>query len=542
MSVRFQPSGRTFYVLRGTRILEAAAAAGLVVETPCGGEGLCGKCRVLVHEHPAEPTPAERQIFSVEELRQGWRLACQGVIAGPVTIEIPAESLTGTAHQILTHTEQKVVVLPEDRTAGDVALAVDLGTTTLAAALLDSATGAELAVAARLNPQSRYGDDVLSRIAFARDQADGPTTLQQAVLEAVNQLLDELCRQSGVAAETIQTAALAGNTAMQHLFCGLDSRGLGEVPFTPAVSERLLLPAGPLGLRIRPEGRAYVFPVIGGFVGGDIVAGILASELTETPGPTLFVDIGTNGEIVLWADGKLTAASTAAGPAFEGARISCGMRGSAGAIEKVVVDGRLRLNVIGDTPPCGLCGSGLIDLAAELLRHGLLSPLGKLLTPDQFPADVPPDLGRRIILHEGKVAFLLADAEDSATGRPLVLTQRDLRELQLATGAIRAGITILLRRSGLAPGDLDEVFLAGGFGNFIRRSNAQRIGLLPHEIEHHRIRYRGNTALSGAAAAALSLAAQEEAERLARQTEHVNLSADPAFRDTFADSMIFPEG
>jgi uncharacterized 2Fe-2S/4Fe-4S cluster protein (DUF4445 family) len=244
---------------------------------------------------------------------------------------------------------------------------------------------------------------------------------------------------------------------------------------------------------------------------------------------------------VLWANGRLTAASTAAGPAFEGARISCGMRGSTGAIEKVLVDdGRLCINVIGNVPPIGLCGSGLIDAAAELLRYHILTPQGRLQTPDQLPVDTSLDLKQRVVLHENRVAFELASAKE--TGRePIVLTQRDLRELQLATGAIRAGILILLRRAGLTPNDLHRVLIGGGFGNFIRRNNAQRIGLIPHEIEHHRIRFMGNTSLAGARQVALSKHARQKAEELARRTEHVELSNDRAFHEIFADSMLFPE-
>jgi uncharacterized 2Fe-2S/4Fe-4S cluster protein (DUF4445 family) len=207
----------------------------------------------------------------------------------------------------------------------------------------------------------------------------------------------------------------------------------------------------------------------------------------------------------------------------------------------VVVAGHLRTNVIGNVPPVGLCGSGLIDLAAELLRHRVLPPQGRLPTPDQLPPDVLPDLAQRIVLHQGKAAFLLASAAETGTQRPIVLTQRDVRELQLATGAIRAGIAVLLRQAGLGPNDLQRVLIGGGFGNFIRRSNAQRIGLLPCEIEHRRIRYMGNTSLAGARLAALSRRARETAEELARRTEHVDLSTDAEFHGTFAESMVFPD-
>jgi uncharacterized 2Fe-2S/4Fe-4S cluster protein (DUF4445 family) len=302
----------------------------------------------------------------------------------------------------------------------------------------------------------------------------------------------------------------------------------------------MLLPASSLGIGIHPRGTAYVFPVIGGFVGGDTVSGILATGLGGMAGPVLLVDIGTNGEIVLAAEGKLTAASTAAGPAFEGARISQGMRGSTGAIERVHFDGALRTQVIGGVRPAGLCGSGLIDLAAELLRHGLIRPDGRLASADDLPAGVPADLRRRLVAAHGRPAFLLAETAETATGKPILLTQQDVRELQLASGAIRAGVEILLRRGGLATTDLEAVLIAGGFGNYVRRSSAQRIGLLPPAIPRERIRYQGNTSLAGARLAALSHQARRQAEALARRTQHVDLSGDPDFKWAFADAMLFP--
>jgi uncharacterized 2Fe-2S/4Fe-4S cluster protein (DUF4445 family) len=404
---------------------------------------------------------------------------------------------------------------------------------------LDTAGGQPRQVAARLNPQTRLGDDVLSRILYAR-KPGGLDELRQTLVAALDEMIEELVRQAGIQRRQVYEITFSGNTTMQQLLCGIDSRHLGEVPFVPVVGRSLTIPARELGLRIHPRGLAYVMPVIGGFVGGDTVAGLLATGLDESPGTRLLVDIGTNGEIVLWAGGKLTAASTAAGPAFEGARISQGMRGSTGAIEKVVVDGRLRLNVIGNVPPLGICGSALIDLAAELLGHGLLSPEGRLCRPGEVPADVPPDLAGRVLWQEKQPAFCVATAEETGHGKPILLTQRDLRELQLATGAIRAGITLLLARAGLEPADLEEIFVAGGFGNFIRRSNAQRIGLLPHGVASHRIRYRGNTSLAGAQLVAISGRARAAAEELARRTEHVDLSRDPRFTMTFAEAMIFP--
>lgn len=630
--VSFRPSGREAYVLPGTRLVEAAAEAGLVLELPCGGEGRCGRCRVVVTAGAAEPTAVERYWLSPEELAGGWRLACQSAVHGSTEVEIPPGVRAAAEHKILVHWQEKgsgvvlrngpegttqkrlltpfpaaddppvrkqyvelspprrgddlpdvlrleravdagplevdlallreiparlrefefrgTAVLADGRlldfepgnTAADAfAVAFDIGTTTLVATLLDLGTGSEWAVEARLNPQTRFGDDVLTRILQAREGPEGLRQLHAAIALAVDEMIGQLCRQAGIPRERIYELTFAGNTTMQQLLCGVDPGSLGEVPFAPAMAPGLVFGAAELGLHIHPRGSSYVMPVIGGFVGGDTVAGILATGLADAGGPAMLLDIGTNGEIVLLADGKLSAASTAAGPAFEGARISCGMRGSTGAIEKVVVDGRLRTNVIGNVPPAGLCGSGLIDVAAEMLHHHLLTPQGRLQTPDQLPSDVLPDLARRVVLHEKQVSFVLAFESETADGRPIVLTQRDLRELQLATGAIRAGIVILLKRAGLQPQDLTRVFVGGGFGNFIRRSNAQRIGLLPSQIEHRKIRYMANTSLAGARLAALSQRARQMAEELARQTEHVDLSTDVEFQRAFAESMIFPE-
>jgi uncharacterized 2Fe-2S/4Fe-4S cluster protein (DUF4445 family) len=641
--VTFRPSCAEAYVLPGTRLVEAAAEAGIVLEVPCGGEGLCGKCRVIVASGAGQPTPVERDHFSAAELASGWRLACQTEVQGPMDVVVPPTSQVAAEPKILQDTgsasvppaffvpgetpaffvsgvpsalcvagetpalpqldppvRKRYVELPApargdelpdalrleravgcgplaidlsllqqlsaklrqsdfqgtavfadsrllDFESGNTetdafAVALDLGTTSLVAELLDLGVGARWAVDARLNPQIRFGDDVLSRILHVRQNPDGLRQLHETIVAEVDEMIGQLCRQAGISQNRIYEVVVSGNTTMQQLFCGVDPSPLGEVPFVPAHGRGLACRPEELGIHIHPRGSVFVMPIIGGFVGGDTVAGILATGLADAEKPTLLVDIGTNGEIALIADGKLSAASTAAGPAFEGARISCGMRGCSGAIEKVVADdGRLRINVIGNVAPAGLCGSGLIDVAAVLLRHGIVTPQGRLLSTDQLPANVPPDLAERIVLQDGRASFVLASPEESADGRPIVLTQRDIRELQLATGAIRAGIVILLQRAGLEPIDLDRILMGGGFGNFIRRSNAQRIGLLPSQIEHHQIRYMGNTSLAGARLAAISRRARDAAELIARRTEHVDLSSDAGFHRQFAEAMCFPE-
>jgi len=603
--VVFQPHGRETAVLVRSSLIEGAACAGLSIETPCGGTGNCGKCRVQFVAGAPRPGAADARVFSPAELREGWRLACQTHLDAPATVYVPETSLFGSRHQILTATEtaagaelhpavrKAYVVLeaptiasaepdllrleqhlgriradasllrelpcklrragfrgtavltghhiidfePGDTTGSRHGVAFDVGTTTLVGVLVDLTTGRELAVASRMNPQVRYGDDVLSRILYATEKPGGLDALRDAMAAEIAGMIAELSGRAGVRAEHIYEVTFSGNTTMEHLLCGLDPSALGQVPFTPVFARGLLLSAADLGLPIHPRGLVYVFPVIGGFVGGDTVAGMLAARIDEQDGPTLMVDIGTNGEIVLAHDGRLWAASTAAGPAFEGARISCGMRATAGAIEKIVMDEDVRCSVIADAPPVGLCGSALIDAVAEMLRCGIVAPQGKLRDADELPPGTPEPLRLRIRRdRRGEPAFLLAEGT-----APVALTQRDIRELQLASGAIRAGISILLKEAGIGARDLERIRVAGAFGSFIRRSNAQRIGLLPGEVDRSRIHNVGNASLSGARWALLSTDARERAEELARRTRHVDLSRDPDFDLEFAMAMTFPE-
>lgn len=606
VSVTFQPSGRTAHVLVGTKVLEAAAGAGLTIQTPCGGGGVCGQCRIQVTGGDCPPGEAERRTFTADQLRAGWRLACQTAICGRAVITVPHTSLFADDQQILTAGAAATEVMPAvrkifvrlpaptltdndadlrrlqrqvgpvevdppllaelprllragdftgtavladhrlidfesgDTTAQCYGVAVDLGTTTLAAALLDLQNGEERAVASAVNPQTKFGDDVLSRIKHAATPA-GLEQLRRAAADAVDELIRRLCSQGRVARKHIYEVALAGNTTMQHLFCGVDPAGLGQMPFAPAFGHALMLEAKELGLAIHPRGTAYVFPSIGGFVGGDTVAGVLSTRLAELAGPVLLVDIGTNGEIVLAHDGRIEAASTAAGPAFEGAGISCGMRATDGAIEKVILDGDVHCGVIGGSASAGLCGSGLIDLAAELLKAGILTPAGRLLPPEELPAGLPAALAER--LHrdaKGQVSFLLTKPRAKTSRSSITLTQQDVRQLQLATGAIRAGISILLGRAGVKAESLQRVLVAGGFGSFIRRSNAQRIGLLPAAVDHQRIQYVGNASLAGAKWALLSTRLRQQAQTVARRVKHVELGTDSEFQDRFAESMVFP--
>ncbi len=605
--ITFQPSGRTVFALPGTTILEAAARAGIVLQTPCGGGGTCGKCLVRVCSGQASRATTHHHKLQDEQISAGWRLACETTLAGAAVIEIPASSLFESSQQILTgdsgHTlaihpaitvtsfplppptqhdtlpdlerveaaldeklefdtarlaafprqlraanwnvhviregRRLIAIQPACGPASVFGVAFDLGTTTVVGTLLNLVTGQEHGVASTMNGQISFGDDVLTRILRIRDDPSRLADLQGAAVQTLNEIIAALCRQSGIPSDQLCNATLAGNSTMQQIVCGLDPSALGELPFIPAFARSLDISAANIGLKINPAARLYLFPQVGGFVGGDTVAGMLAAGFDQINKPTLLVDIGTNGEIALLHDRRILCASTAAGPAFEGARIAQGMRATAGAIEKVLIkDGDIHINIIGNVPAAGLCGTALIDAVAEMLRHGLLDATGRMLLPDELPAHVPEPLRRRLERDGDDARLVLAPADGRHAA--VCLTQRDIRELQLASGAIRAGVDTLLQRAGLAATDLDAVLLAGGFGNFIRRSNAQRIGLLP-PLPHERIRFIGNASSMGAKMALLSIQERACAETLRQRSEHVDISMDPGFQSAFSMAMMFPE-
>jgi uncharacterized 2Fe-2S/4Fe-4S cluster protein (DUF4445 family) len=498
LKVTFQPQGRTVYVLPGTKIIEAAAMAGVIIDTPCGGAGTCKKCKIAIIEPSGDRVDC---------------LACQRTIDKNTTIEVPQNSLMLGPGKIVVDSEIVHKIIPDRKCENGecFGVAVDLGTTTLAASLVNLKDGAEIAVMGSHNPQISNGDDVISRIKFSIENSEGLANLQKAVIRQINSMIDHLCKKAGIKRQDVLEISVAGNTAMQHLFRGIEPSPLAQLPFEPNWRGGESVKASELDIHINPQGVIYIFPVIGGFVGGDISAGMLAVDLLNQPQPLLMIDIGTNGEIVLVKDNKIFAASTAAGPAFEGAGISCGMRAMNGAIEKVKFENnKFVCNVIGDTKPVGICGSGLIDMMAEFLNAGVVDCTGRM------------------------------NSEEIELAPKVKITQRDIRQIQLAVGAIRAGISIMLKKADIKPSDLKHVLVAGGFGSFIRRNHAQRIGLLPDDISHEKILFIGNTSLAGAKLALLSLDVRKKTQDLADRAEHIELSADFDFQNEFANAMIFP--
>ena len=479
-TVAFLPDHIRVAVEEGTTLLQAQITAGLHPDAPCGGKGTCGKCRVFLDGREM--------------------LACRTAVDRDLAVTLPETRETAVLTQ-----GAGASVLPDGENA--YALAFDVGTTTIVGYLLDGKSGALLANVSQINPQTQYGADVISRIQHVHE--NGSDAMQACICDALAHLTNEAAEKAGIRPEEISTAAVVGNTAMHHLLLGVDPKPLVTPPYMPGLSHALELPADgilPIGGSVR------ILPNIAGFVGADTVGCILASRFDELDELTLLLDIGTNGEMVLGDKRRRIACSTAAGPAFEGAKISYGMRGAEGAVDHTAVEqGKLTYHVIGGGEPLGLCGSGLLDLTASLLEMGVIDGSGYL-------ENGPYRLG----------------------GTAVSLTQKDIREVQLAKAAIRAGITLLAKEISAAVEDIRQVYLAGAFGNYLDPVSACRIGMIP-DCLLERIRPIGNAAGTGARMCAVSRGAFLHSRTLAEETEFLELASLPEFQDCFVDSLDFSE-
>ena len=599
VTITFLPEGKAVSAPIGTRLSRAGADADAHIDAPCGDRGICGKCRVQVSGDVSPLAPAEIRYLSRQQIAAGWRLACQTTILGPCAVTVPKSALQiavdGTGREIAVkplvrkvHVEIPAADIADARSAfsrlrlvlsmpglragrsalrslasalaspdgvtttligdemlhveiGDTTgacygLAFDIGTTTVVGALVDLRSGREVAVAASLNEQARFGADVITRIKLANEDPKGLDRLNERILAVLNNLITQMVERSGVERPQIYEVTLVGNTCMHHLALGIHPGSLGEAPYAAVVQDPVALPAADVGLDINPAARVYFVPVIAGHVGADTVGVVLATGLHHADDIRLAVDIGTNGESVLGSAARLVACSTAAGPAFEGTSILYGMRASTGAIQEVHITDDIVLNVIGGIRPTGLCGTGLIDAVAELRQVGLIDENGRLATADDPPADVAPALLARLTTINGDRAFRLSEAGASL----VALTQKDIRELQLAKAAIYAGIQILMSELGVRATDIAEIDLAGAFGSYIRPDSARAIGLVPN-VSLDRIRSVGNAARVGARLALISVDARTEAETIARTVEHQELFARLDFMEEFTNAMLFPE-
>jgi uncharacterized 2Fe-2S/4Fe-4S cluster protein (DUF4445 family) len=547
--VRFLPEDRVSEVETPVELYLAAASAGILLEQPCGSQATCGRCRVRVIEGAPPPSDAERSIFTPTDLDAGWRLGCQLVIATSAVIEIPSvtRSLAGKSFgddlppEALDH---PVVAAQLEAQRPRFGLAIDVGTTSLAAALVSLSDGSVAASASALNPQSAFGADVISRIRHTTEAVEGLAHLQDAVRAGLGTLVHELMADARCDASQVVLSAVAGNPTMMHAWLGVPVASLGRAPFEAAWSGALTLKAGAVGLPIEPDAAVLVFPLVRSHVGGDLVAAAVACgfdhvEESRASGPRLLIDLGTNTELLLECDGRLVTTSAAAGPAFEGGAIRHGMRGAPGAIDVVSIsaDGRVRTHTIGGLPARGLCGSGLIDAVAELLRAGVVSASGYLRKPAEVRLGA---LAARLSSIDGQQVFTLVEGDDATAAGPVTITARDIREVQLAKGSILAAATLLCRHAGLSPGELRDVLVAGAFGNYIRKSSALDIGLLP-PIDPERVRFVGNAAGVGARLALIDARVTERAGRLAARAEYVDLAGHADYQAAFMAALAFPE-
>jgi len=597
LQVDFEPIGRRHACPKGVTLLEAARQAGIGLISICGGRGTCGHCRVRVLTGAVSPpTGAEDKLFSTEERAAGYRLACQVEVLSDLRIYVPPTSLTipqriqvegqeltvplqpavrayrvalpprasqdlrpdvtrlrevlareyglrrltidsrllpripsclqeweGRANAVVRDGEL-IDLLSEGRLP--LGLAVDLGTTKIAAHLVDLATGRTLEARGVMNPQIAYGEDVIARIAYAMQGEDQAEELRQAAVRAVNDLASELCALIGRSRQEIAEAVVVGNTAMHHLFLGLPVRQLGLAPYLPAVIDSLDFKAREVGLEIAPGGYVHLLPNIAGFVGADHVAMLLATGIYRAGEKVIGLDIGTNTEVVLRVEERLLACSTASGPAFEGAHIRHGMRAAPGAIERLrITDTRVEYQTIDNAPPVGLCGSGILDAVAQLLKAGVLNEQGSM---KEHP---------RVRRGKDGPEFVLVAQGEGGGGQEVVITRADVGEIQLAKGAMRAGINVLLDEAGLSAEEVDKIVIAGAFGTYIDVDSAVTVGMVP-PLPLSRFIQVGNAAAMGARLALISTEQRALAEEIARQVEYIELTNDPRFVGQFTQAMF----
>jgi uncharacterized 2Fe-2S/4Fe-4S cluster protein (DUF4445 family) len=580
LTLTISPQGRSIRVRKNAVLIDALHEAGVDLLSFCNKKGLCGKCFVeIVKGKLPESGALEKELLARKRLSGSFRLACFYRITGDLTVRIP-EAARLPLMPVLKHgfrravlpdpAVRKIVFAPlrpdlvaplslsdqvraqfprlgkkaspallkdlaavlddsSGRTTaviydgreildfepGDTAeqnygLAIDLGTTTLVVELISLNTGKTVDAVTALNGQSRFGADVISRITAVFQDPLKSEALRAAVLDSLKAMIEGMLKKHLIPAHHVYEAVIAGNTAMNHLALDLPVKTLAVSPYHAIFSTLPPLPASETGLPMNPRGKVYVAPNIKSFVGGDIAAGLAAIDLAHQKGDYLFIDLGTNGEIVLKKGRQFMAASTAAGPAFEGMNISCGMLAVPGAVYKAEYTAGLKLMTIGNRPALGICGTGLIDLVSLLLEKGAISPQGHI-----------QGRGKKIGL-----------------GSNLFLSQKDIREVQLAAAAVKTGIRLLLGLHKLSVADLDGIFVAGAFGNYLNIPNSMRLGLLPR-IDRQKIIFVGNSSLAGAKALLVSRQERTRCERLAEKVRHVSLATDAAFQKTFIEALEF---
>lgn len=554
VKVNFISEGIITTINKGVTILEAARKAGVMIEAPCNAAGTCGKCRVKVAnlDESCVVSIEGRHHLKPEESQAGYVLACQAQVYEDIevltentvshnkTLKIVSEgkrfsyAIKSYITKCFDGEKTKVfagkIVIGEEH--GDTSLqayglSVDIGTTTLVTALIDLLTGEEITSVSALNPQSLQAQDVLTRIKFA-STPEGLEILYNAITDELNRMIEDVSKAVKINPKHIYEVVYSGNTAMIHLACNISPATLGKYPYTPQIFGGNNIPASMLN--VSPFGQIYLPPVISAYVGPDIASGILASQLDKKNGITLFIDIGTNGEMVIAKDGKLTATSTAAGPAFEGMNIAYGMRAGEGALEYFKIDdsGELITHTIGDVKTTGICGSGLLDIVGELVKAQVISASGRFIAPEK--GEYSENLKKQMIIKDGKLSF-------EATPQ-VFLTPKDIREVQLAKGAIRAGIEMLLLSLNIKAEEVAMVEIAGSFGFHLREESLLNIGLLPKELKG-KVSFVGNTSKTGGEAFLLNTDFRESMNSLVKEIEAIELANQKGFDKVFIRELSF---
>ncbi len=586
------PEKREILLSVGENLLRALRENGLAIPNPCNGEGTCGQCKVRFEQGALIPTDGDRRFLNSQEIDGGWRLSCLHKVEGEAAIYLTTQtgeldakgrkdsSLEGgeidpgidayflqlsppgrddqradllrlqeglgqelpvplpvlkRLPSILRDNEFSLTVvkaekeilnlLPNDHSDEIYGVAIDIGTTTIACYLFELVGGRQLAVAAGSNPQSAFGADVISRIGYAREQEKGSEELRRLVVDALNELITRMVREVGINRDAVYKVTVVGNPTMLHLFLGIDPLAIDHNPYVPVIQNGLTLRAEEASLAVFPFARVEILPAVSAYVGSDIVAGILYADMGTKDAIELFLDIGTNGEVVLAVGKKMFACSTAAGPAFEGASISQGMSALNGAIHRVTIkDGELSCSAIGGKEARGICGSGLVDAVAVLREIGLIDNSGRLCRTEH-------PLAAQIEGEGTKARFLLSDG--------IYLTQKDIREFQLAKGAIRAGIEVVLAHASIGSDDIDRILVGGTFGSSLSPSSLLRTGLLP-SIDVGRIIFLGNSAGQGAKLVLLNHRNRQGLQRLIKRTNYIELAFIKTFSREFIAHMQFP--
>ncbi|MFH1228083.1 MAG: ASKHA domain-containing protein [Planctomycetota bacterium] len=533
VKVTFHPENIDVSVPFGATIKDAVTLAGIFIDFPCGGQGRCGKCKVEIEATPSQQNHADKHL-PTKESKRDTRLSCQTKLEHDTVIFIPKNIQPDRKKLVSTIRNQRYPFHPLiKKNRPSYGLALDIGTTTVFGILIDLTTGDDLATVSETNTQAIHGADVISRINYAITQENGLSNLQQKIIKVINKIIERLAAITSINTIDINDITIVGNTVMQHLLVNASMETLAAMPFEPAYTGHRNIKSKELGITTNPDANVYVFPHIAGFVGGDTVGLILALGLHHSDKINLAIDIGTNGEIVLGSKKQLVCTSTAAGPAFEGVRINNGMRANTGAIESLrITNEGVFYKTIGNTPPEGICGSGLLDAMADLIKLKIIDDTGKFRPKKQL--EITNNLSHTLLDSIRHNSFVI-----SKSGRnDIIITQEDIREIQLAKAAISAGIQILKNQLDVADDDIEHIFIAGTFGNYIDKKNAQIIGLIPNTALE-KVVFVGNAAAEGARLALISQNAREETENIAHTTNFLNLSTDASFQDAFAESIYF---